>query len=105
MISRESAETLDRADPLARWRDEFVVPDPDLVYLDGNSLGRPARRALAEMERVADEEWAGGLIRSWDHWLDLPQRTGAALAPLLGADGDEVIVHDSTSVDLHQLVH
>ncbi len=105
MISRDDAAALDATDPLADWRHEFVIPDPDLVYLDGNSLGRPSRRAVEAMRRVVDEEWAGGLIRSWDHWIDAPFEAGAAVARLLGADGDEVIVHDSTSVNLFQLVH
>ena len=105
MISRDDAAALDATDPLADWRNEFVIPDPDLVYLDGNSLGRPSRRAVEAMRRVVDEEWAGGLIRSWDHWIDAPFEAGAAVARLLGADGDEVIVHDSTSVNLFQLVH
>ena len=105
MFSRTDAEALDGADPLASWRDEFVIPDPDLVYLDGNSLGMPSRRAIEAVHAVLADDWATGLIRSWDHWLDLPQRAGASLAPLLGVDGDEVIVHDSTSVDLFQLVH
>lgn len=105
MLGRDDATTLDAADPLACWRGEFVVPDPDLAYLDGNSLGMPAQAAVAAIERVVHEEWAGGLIRSWDHWVDVPFRAGAALAPLLGVDGDEVLVHDSTSVNLFQLVH
>lgn len=105
MTGREEAAALDAADPLGAWRDQFVVADPDLAYLDGNSLGMPARAAVAAIERVVQEEWAGGLIRSWDHWVDVPFRAGAALAPLLGADGDEVLVHDSTTVNLFQLVH
>ncbi len=106
MFSRSAAEALDATDPLARWRDEFVVADPDLVYLDGNSLGIPSRRAIEAVHAVLADGWATGLIRSWDDgWLDLSQRTGAVLAPLLGVDGDEVIVHDSTSVNLFQLVH
>ncbi|HEY8060382.1 MAG TPA: aminotransferase class V-fold PLP-dependent enzyme [Acidimicrobiales bacterium] len=106
MFSRSDAEALDATDPLARWRDEFVVTDADLVYLDGNSLGIPSRRAIEAVHAVLADGWATGLIRSWDDgWLDLPQRTGAVLAPLLGVDGDEVIVHDSTSVNLFQLVH
>ncbi len=105
MISRDDAAALDAADPLRGWRDAFVIPDPALVYLDGNSLGRPARATVAAVQRVLDEEWAGGLIRSWDRWIDLPFEAGAALAPLLGVDGDEVVVHDSVSVNLYQLVH
>jgi kynureninase len=105
VFSRTDAEALDAKDPLAAWRDEFVIPDPDLVYLDGNSLGMPARRTVEAIRAVLADDWATGLIRSWDHWIDLPQRAGTALAPLLGVDGDEVIVHDSTSVNLYQLVH
>jgi kynureninase len=102
---RARALALDAADPLARWREEFEIPDPALVYLDGNSLGRPPKRTAERLERVIREEWGAGLIRSWDHWLDLPQRVGDRLAPLLGAGPGEVIVHDSTSVNLYQLVH
>ena len=102
---RERALALDAADPLRRWRDEFVIDDPALVYLDGNSLGRLPRRTLERLRRVAAEEWGGGLIRSWERWMDLPQRVGDRLAPLLGARPGEVIVHDSTSVNLYQLVH
>jgi kynureninase len=104
VFSRDHAAALDAADPLAFWRDDFFVGDPDLVYLDGNSLGRPARRTIQAMER-AIAEWSSELIEGWDHWLDLPFEAGAALAPLLGVDGDEVVVHDSTSVNLYQLIH
>ncbi|HEY5886535.1 MAG TPA: aminotransferase class V-fold PLP-dependent enzyme [Acidimicrobiales bacterium] len=106
MFSRSDAEALDAGDPLAQWRDEFVLADPDLVYLNGNSLGIPSRRAIEAVHAVLTDGWATGLIRSWDDdWLDLPQRAGAVLAPLLGVNGDEVIVHDSTTVNLFQLVH
>jgi kynureninase len=101
----DEAAQLDRDDPLARWRDEFVIPDPDLAYLDGNSLGMPPKRAIDEVTRVMTEEWAGGLIGSWDHWLDLPMTVGDELAPLLGAPAGTVVIHDSVTVDLHQLVH
>ncbi len=102
---RARALALDEADPLAGWRDEFLIPDPALVYLDGNSLGRTPKRTLERLHRVMTEEWGEGLIRSWAHWLDLPQRVGDKLAPLLGARPGEVVVHDSTSVNLYQLVH
>ena len=99
------ARELDGADPLATWRDEFVITDPDLVYLDGNSLGMTPRRSLDRMREVMESEWAGGLIGSWEHWVDLPARVGDALAPLIGAEPGEVVVHDSVSVNLAQLVH
>jgi kynureninase len=105
VIAREDAAALVATDPLADWRGAFVIPDPGLVYLDGNSLGMPSRRAVEAMHAVLADDWATGLIRSWDHWIDLPFEAGAALAPLLGVGGDEVVVHDSTSVNLYQLVH
>ena len=104
-FSRDHALALDAADPLARFRDEFVVPDPTVIYLDGNSLGRTPRRTLAALDRVVRDEWATQLIRSWDHWLDMPQRVGDLLAPLIGAGPGEVVVHDSTTVNLYQLLH
>jgi kynureninase len=95
---------LDAADPLARFRGRFVIPDPDLVYLDGNSLGRPPLRAIERVSRVLTEEWAGELIRGWDHWLAAPRRVGDLLATgLLGAKPDEVAICDSTTVDFYRL--
>ena len=64
---------LDAADPLASFRDRFVIPDPGIVYFDGNSLGRPPKAALERLGRVAAEEWAGELIRGWAHWLAEPR--------------------------------
>ena len=103
--TRDTALALDAADPLAAWRDEFVIPDPSVVYLDGNSLGRTPRRTIARLQQVLEHEWAGDLIRSWSHWIDKPQRVGDLLAPLIGARAGEVVVHDSTTVNLFQLVH
>jgi len=95
---------LDRADPLATFRDRFVIPDGDLVYLDGNSLGRPPRTALERLADVARTEWAGDLIRGWDHWLDAPRRVGDLLGTsLLGARDDEVVICDSTTIDFYRL--
>ena len=65
MIERRAAERLDAADPLARWRDEFVIADPELIYLDGNSLGRTPKRTVDALRRVVEEQWAGDLIASW----------------------------------------
>ncbi len=104
-FTRAAAIALDTSDPLARWRDEFVVPDPTLVYLDGNSLGRTPRRTVARLQDVIEREWATDLIRSWSHWVDKPQRVGDLLAPLIGAGPGEVVVHDSTTVNLYQLLH
>jgi kynureninase len=104
MLTRDDALTLDAADPLSRWRDEFLIPNTFLIYLDGNSLGMMPRRTMARVRSVMNDEWATRLIRSWDQWIDLPQRVGDRLAPLIGAAPGEVAVHDSTTVNLYQLV-
>ncbi|MET0911505.1 MAG: kynureninase, partial [Ilumatobacteraceae bacterium] len=107
MIDRSAAERLDAADPLARWRDEFVIADPDLIYLDGNSLGRTPKRTVDALRRVVEEQWAGDLIASWhEHdWLNLALTVGDELAPLLGAASGEVAVHESTTVSIFQQVN
>jgi kynureninase len=107
MIDRADALALDDRDPLARWHDEFVIGDPELIYLDGNSLGRTPKRTVAALQRVVEQEWAGSLIDSWwDHeWLDLPLEIGDELAPLLGAGPGQVAVHESTTVGIFQLVN
>ncbi|MFT3853300.1 MAG: hypothetical protein QM733_11255 [Ilumatobacteraceae bacterium] len=105
MPSRMDAETLDATDPLRAFRDEFLIPDPDVIYLDGNSLGMPPRATAARLASLVTGEWGAGLIGSWDTWLDMPQRVGDRLAPLIGARPGEVAVHDSTTVNLYQLVH
>ena len=77
-LSWEYAAALDAADPLAAFRDAFVRDDPELIYLDGNSLGRlprPTRERLATA--VVRDEWGAGLIRSWTDWIDLPARGSA----------------------------
>lgn len=95
---------LDAADPLAGFSDRFVVHDPDLVYLDGNSLGRTPKRSLERLARTAESEWAGELVRAWDHWLDLPLRVGDTLASaVLGAAPGTVAVTDSTTVNLYRV--
>jgi kynureninase len=103
--SRADAEARDRADPLAPFRERFVLP-PGVVYLDGNSLGALARGVPERVARVVREEWGEGLIRSWNAagWIDLPGRVAARLAPFLGVEADEVAVADSTSVNLFKLL-
>jgi kynureninase len=105
MISRETALALDVADPLAPFRDEFVIPDPDVVYLDGNSLGRTPKATVARLQQVVEQEWAADLIHSWEHWLDLPRRVGDRLGAIIGSRPGEVAVHDSTTLNLYQGVH
>lgn len=105
VINRDDAAALDAADPLARFRDRFHVPDAAVIYLDGNSLGRPPKRTLERITEVCRDDWATGLIRSWDHWVDMPQRVGDVLAPLIGALPGEVVLHDNTTLNVYQLVH
>jgi kynureninase len=100
------AEAADAADPLARFRARFRLP-PGVNYLDGNSLGPAPEAALAEVRRAAEEEWAQGLIGSWNaaHWWELPERMGDLVAPLIGADAGEVVVTDTTSLNLCKALH
>ena len=101
---RREARERDRDDPLARWRDEFVAADEGLLYLDGNSLGRLPRRAEAIVGRVVRDEWGRRLVRGWNEgWVDAPRRIGEKLGRLLGARDGEVLVSDSTSVNLFKL--
>lgn len=99
------AHELDAADPLAQYRDRFDIPE-GVIYLDGNSLGALPKATPARLEQIVRGEWGDGLIRSWNSagWIDLPQRVGAKIAPLIGAQGHEVIACDSTSVNLFKLI-
>lgn len=101
----ERAQALDAADDLAGFRDRFVIADPDLIYLLANSLGRLPKATAKQMAAVVQQEWGERLIRGWNEgWIDLPQRIGDKLGRLLGARPGEIIVADSTSVNLFKLV-
>ncbi len=102
---REFAHRMDAADELRRFRDAFEIRDSNLIYMDGNSLGRLPKRTRDVLERVVEDEWGGDLIRGWGSgWYDAPQRIGAKVAQILGARPHEVIISDSTSVNLFKLV-
>jgi kynureninase len=97
----EYALELDSQDQLAHFRERFVIAEPDLIYLLGNSLGRLPQRTMDHMQAVVEEQWGHRLIRAWnDGWFDLPERVGGKMARLLGAKAEEVIMADSTSVNL-----
>ncbi|MCB9077263.1 MAG: kynureninase [Anaerolineaceae bacterium] len=101
----ELAQTLDHQDKLAPLRDEFVIADPDLIYLDGNSLGRLPKRTGRVMQAAIEDAWGRRLIRGWNEgWIQAPFELGAKIAQLIGAEADEVIITDSTSVNLFKLV-
>jgi kynureninase len=99
--TRAHCAALDAADPLARFRDRFVLPE-GVIYLDGNSLGALPRHTAARMREAVEREWGQGLIRSWNDagWFDLPRGLGERIAPLIGARPGETVVCDSTSVNL-----
>jgi kynureninase len=101
----EAALALDAADPLGGFRSRFVLP-PGVIYLDGNSLGPMPLAAREKLAAVADREWGEGLIRSWNDadWIAAPERVGAKIARLIGAAPGEVVVADSTSVNLFKLL-
>lgn len=101
---RSYAEYHDKHDALAHFRAHFVHTDPELVYLDGNSLGCLPRNTLTLAQDVVKHQWGERLIRGWNEgWFTLPEHVGTKIARLIGADPDEVIVADSTSVNLFKL--
>jgi len=105
MTTRDHALALDAADALAPLRQLFHIPD-GLVYLDGNSLGVLPRATAARVAGVVAQEWGDGLIGSWNSagWMALPQRIGDKIAPLVGAGAGELVVADSTSVNLFKVL-
>jgi kynureninase len=98
-------EARDAADPLARFRDRFALPE-GVIYLDGNSLGALPKATAGHLAHVIEAEWGRGLVRSWNEadWIGAPRRVGAKIARLIGAEADEVIVTDSTSVNIYKLL-
>src|SRR5687768_10294539 len=103
-LSREFASQLDSQDALASYRDQFVDNDPDLIYLDGNSLGRMPKSVIEQMKRAVEEEWGTDLIRGWNKgWWEAPTRVGEKIASLIGAAEGQVIVGDQTSINLFKL--
>jgi kynureninase len=103
VLERAYAEELDAADPLAGFRERFVLDDPGLIYLNGNSLGALPRATLRRIEAVIRQEWGAALARSWDHWVDLPGRAGDLVGELTGAAPGQVVVADNTTVNLYKL--
>ncbi len=100
------AETADRNDPLARFRESFYLPDPGLIYLDGNSLGPLLLKTSDTIAELTHAQWGENLIESWnEHWYTLPETLGNLLASVTGASEGEVIPADSTSVNLYKLAH
>ena len=105
VISREQCVARDQNDPLKNFRDQFELPE-GVIYLDGNSLGALPKKTAARVQDVITREWGGDLIRSWNTagWIDLPRRVGDKIAGLIGAEAAEVVVADSTSINLFKVL-
>ncbi|MEY4345059.1 MAG: kynureninase [Pseudomonadota bacterium] len=105
MITHQECQERDAADPLRTLRELFFIPE-GVIYLDGNSLGVMPKAAPARAAEVVTQEWGQGLIRSWNTagWFNLPQRLGNQIAPLIGAGPDQVVVTDSTSINLFKVL-
>ena len=98
------AAALDAADPLAKYRDEFVITDRGVCYLDGNSLGRLPKRTVDLVHRYLTEEWGHELVAGWSHWIDEAQRVGDLVgSSTLGSANGQVLAVDTTSVNFYQL--
>ncbi|PKP38976.1 MAG: kynureninase [Bacteroidetes bacterium HGW-Bacteroidetes-15] len=106
IYSASYALQLDEQDELKSFRGKFQLNDPNLIYLDGNSLGILPNPTKPYINQVIEKEWGDGLIRSWNEgWYDRSANVGAKLARIIGAQPDEVIVADSTSVNLFKLAY
>ena len=101
---RSFAEALDAADELAKYKQQFQISDPDLCYLDGNSLGRLPKKTIEQVNHFLTEEWGKELVDGWSHWIDQAQPAGDLLArAVLGAGPGQTLVCDTTSVNFYQL--
>jgi kynureninase len=104
VTDREYAEELDRKDPLAHFKSQFVVGDPTMCYLDGNSLGRLPKATITAINEFMTKEWGPEVVTGWSHWVDEAQPTGDLLGEAaLGAAAGQVLVCDTTSVNFYQL--
>ena len=106
-LTQHAALALDAADPLAPFRERFIIGDEPIAYLDGNSLGRLPKATAARLRDVIDHEWGGRLIRGWEEkWVELPTSVGDLLGrELLGAAAGQTVIADSTSVNLYKILH
>ena len=104
MTSRDVARGLDLEDPLAHYREQFLISDPQVCYLDGNSLGRLPLATIAAVNTLLTQEWGVEVVDGWAHWIDEAATTGDLLgAAALGAGPGQTLVQDTTSLNLYQL--
>ena len=101
----DKIKELDAGDAFATKRDDFFLPE-GLIYLNGNSLGVLPKAVVKRLSEVTEKEWGGSLITGWnDHdWIDMPSRVGDKLAGLVGADPGEIVVAESTSINLFKVL-
>ena len=105
VTSREYALELDARDPLAKFRERFVITDPNMCYLDGNSLGRLPKQTVDIVNNFMLNEWGKEVVDGWSHWVDEAQPTGDLIGrATLGAAAGQVLACDTTSVNFYQLV-
>lgn len=103
-VQRGYAESLDAQDPIGHFKAEFFISDPNLCYLDGNSLGRLPKRTIEQVNNFLTNEWGSELVDGWSHWIDQAQPAGDLLArAALGAGPGQTLVCDTTSVNFYQL--
>jgi kynureninase len=104
VTDRTYALELDKNDPLAEYRSKFVITDPNLCYLDGNSLGRLPHATVKAVSDFLSQEWGKEVVTGWSHWIDEAQVAGDLLGrAALGAGPGQVLVCDTTSVNFYQL--
>ena len=104
VTDREYALELDKNDPLAHFKSQFVITDPEMCYLDGNSLGRLPKATITSINDFMNKEWGPEVVTGWSHWVDEAQPTGDLLGEAaLGAAPGQVLVCDTTSVNFYQL--
>ena len=104
VTDREYALELDKKDPLAHFKSQFVISDPTMCYLDGNSLGRLPKATVTAINDFMTKEWGPEVVTGWSHWVDEAQPTGDLLGEAaLGAAAGQVLVCDTTSVNFYQL--
>ncbi len=103
-LTESYARDLDQEDPLRGFRGKFQIGDENTIYLDGNSLGRLPLKTKQLISEITEKQWGNQLIESWNqHWYEKPGQLGDKIAPVIGATPGEVIVSDSTSVNLYKL--
>lgn len=101
----QEAHKLDSEDQLAKYRSYFFIEDPELIYLDGNSLGRLPKKTIEKVNHVLKQEWGSNLIQSWDSWLPIAKRIGDKIGKhLLGTNEGEVIISDNVTTNIYKIL-